>query len=103
MSIAFIRSTIDVRHCSFSVLAAIALSSMGAISMVCAGVEAGSPPLPGVAGAPATGVAPCAAASAFVPKIALVILPKMLIRSSLGLRDFQLDPLLIGGNANPET
>src|SRR5258708_39638753 len=97
MSSAFIRSTIDVRHCSFSFLSATALSRIGAISMACAGVEAGLPPPPGLAGAARAVVAPGEAASALVPKIALVILPKMLIRSSLGLRDFQLDPLLIGG------
>src|SRR5258705_7172217 len=52
MSSAFIKSTIDVRHCSFSFLSATALSRTGAISMACAGVEAGlPPPLAGAAGA----------------------------------------------------
>jgi hypothetical protein len=72
MSSAFIRSTIEVRHSSFSFLAATALSRMGATSTVYAGaadaddVLAAAPPPAGVA-------------EAVVPKIALMILPKILI------------------------
>src|SRR5260221_472399 len=59
MSSAFIRSTIEVRHASFSPLAATALSRMGATSTVFAGAAAAdddpaagpapAPPLPGAA------------------------------------------------------
>src|SRR6187399_1773856 len=76
MSSAFIRSTIEVRHSSFSPLAFTAASRIGATSTVAAGA----------ADDPADGADPAAvppgagAASALVPKIALMIFPKMLIR-----------------------
>src|SRR6516162_6671861 len=99
MSSAFIKSTIDVRHCSFSFLAATALSRMGAMSTFCAGAgaadeelpvdgaDAGADPaVPGLAGAalPLAGAPlPLAVvASALVPKIPLMIFPKILIALS---------------------
>src|SRR5579872_2168441 len=75
MSSAFIRSTIDVRHASFSCLAATALSRIGATSTVCAGAVDADDPLPlGALAPPLAGVA-----SAEWPRIALMIFPKMLI------------------------
>src|SRR6516164_2235928 len=99
MSSAFIKSTIDVRHCSFSFLAATALSRMGATSTFCAGAgEAGeelpvcgadagadpaAPALPGAAPPPAGALLPPAGvAPALVPKIPLMIFPKILIALS---------------------
>src|SRR6476469_8194671 len=100
MSSAFIRSTIEVRHSSFSFLAATALSRIGATSTVCAGAAAGAAaadedPPAGVAPAivppagadedPPAGVAPAvvpptgAAVAVLLPKIPLMIFPKMLI------------------------
>src|SRR4051794_34310688 len=76
---AFIKSTIDVRHSSFSFCAATALSKIGATSIVCAGAD----DVRGlVAEPPAAVVVPEPAASALVPKIALIIFPKMLICTS---------------------
>src|SRR5215467_2512273 len=77
MSSAFIRSTIEVRHSSFSCLAATALSRIGATSTVCAGADAVPPPPPAGAAAPPAGVA-----LAEWPKIALMIFPKMLMVGS---------------------
>jgi hypothetical protein len=88
---AFIRSTIEVRHASFSPVAAAALSTIAATSTVCAGaadaVEAADGPaeddavlaplaeaLPPAAAPPLAGVA-----LAWLPKIAPMIFPKMLI------------------------
>src|SRR6516165_896487 len=97
MSSAFIKSTIDVRHCSFSFLAATALSRMGATSTFCAGAaeadeelpvcgadaeaDPAGPGLPGAALPLAAGTLPppAGAASALVPKIPLMIFPKILI------------------------
>src|SRR3974390_1643013 len=85
MSSAFIRSTIEVRHSSFSFLAATALSRIGATSTVCAGLAAGAadaPPPPAGGEAPPAGLgAPPAgeAAPAELPKIAPMIFPKILI------------------------
>src|SRR5258708_20860723 len=90
MSNAFIRSTMEVRHSSFSPLAATALSRIGATSTDCAGAagatddteEPAVDPAPAVA-LPLAGAA-AGAAPALVPKIALMIFPKMLIVSSRG-------------------
>src|ERR1700761_2207639 len=74
MSSAFIRSTIEVRHSSFSFLAATALSRIGATSTLCAGA-AGADALPDDGAPPDAGAAapPLAeAALAEVPKIALM-------------------------------
>src|SRR6185312_6124264 len=77
-SSAFIRSTIEVRHASFSPFADAALSTIAATSTVCAGalagvaVDAGDPP-----GAK-EGEAFAACAEPW-PKILLIMLPKMLI------------------------
>src|SRR6516165_2393163 len=99
MSSAFIRSTIEVRHSSFSFLAATALSRIGATSTVCAGLAAGAaaapPPPVGAAAAPPPPPAGAAAAPpppagldappageaalAELPKIAVMIFPKILI------------------------
>src|SRR5437667_4735410 len=76
MSSAFIRSTIEVRHSSFSPLAFTAWSRMGATSTVAAAGAAAAPPDDP---APAAVPPPAGAASALVPKIALIIFPKMLI------------------------
>src|SRR5581483_8288055 len=76
MSSAFIRSTMEVRHTSFSCLAATALTRIGATSTVCAGaVDADDDPPP--PGTPAPAGAPPLAEAAFVdwPKIALMIFP----------------------------
>src|ERR1700761_5702641 len=89
MSSAFIRSTIEVRHSSFSCLATTALSRIGATSTLCAGAavappddavppDDAAPPEAGAAEPPPAGVAP-----AELPKIALIIFPKMLIARSL--------------------
>src|ERR1700753_262151 len=83
MSSAFIRSTIEVRHSSFSCLAATALSRIGATSTVFAGAAVAPPddavhPEAGAADPPPAGVA-----LAELPKIALMIFPKMLIARSL--------------------
>src|SRR4051794_23476624 len=81
ISSAFIRSTIEVRHSSFSPLAATALSRIGATSTLCGGA-AGDPPVPpGLEAGPPAVVVPGAAASALLPKIAPMIFPKMLIVS----------------------
>src|SRR5215475_9640277 len=90
MSSAFMRSTIEVRHSSFSPLcAATALSTIAATSTVCAGAADGE--AEGAAdgaeaeGAEAEGAPPevappaGAAAAGWLPKIALTILPKMLM------------------------
>src|SRR5262249_9620899 len=83
---AFMRSTIEVRHSSFSCLAATALSRIGATSTVFPGEEAGAaaaivPPPP--AGAPPLELAPpVGAALAVWPKIALLIFSTMLIACS---------------------
>src|ERR1700760_2531041 len=91
MSSAFIRSTMEVRHSSFSCLAATALSRIGATSTLAIGAvdppdevdvpdeDVGLPvdPEPPVVAV----VVPGLAAVAWVPKIALMILPKMLIVS----------------------
>src|SRR3979409_491681 len=89
ISSAFIKSTIDVRHSSFSCLAATALSKIGATSTLAAGGIADEDP--GVeftvgAEPPPVGVA-SGAASALVPKIAPMIFPNMLILTSLGAAD----------------
>ena len=67
MSSAFIRSTIEVRHSSFSPLAATALSRIGATSTVCAGAagalparcSAQRPPVRARPAPPLAGVARC--------------------------------------------
>lgn len=81
MSSAFMRSTIEVRHASFSFWAATALSRIAATSTLCAGADAGAAAeFVLVAALPLAGVAlPAGAASALVPRIALMILPKILI------------------------
>src|SRR3954471_17476352 len=79
ISRAFIKSTIDVRHCNFSFLAATALSRMGAISIACVAAETGfAPPKLGAA-APLLALGKLA--SAFVPKIAPLILSNIPMRS----------------------
>src|SRR6201999_1073905 len=81
---AFIKSTIEVRHSSFSFCAATALSRIGATSTVAAGAadaladDEAAPPEAVAVAAPLAGVA-----LAEVPKIALMIFPKMLIAHSL--------------------
>jgi hypothetical protein len=68
ISSAFIKSTIDVRHSSFSFLTATALSKIGATSTLAAGAAADDDPDAGLA----LGVEPPAAgvATALLPKIA---------------------------------
>jgi hypothetical protein len=73
--IAELKSTIEVRHSSFSPLAFTAWSRMGATSTVAAAGAAAPPDDP----APAAAPPPAGAASALLPKIALMIFPKMLI------------------------
>jgi hypothetical protein len=103
MSSAFIRSTIDVRHSSFSLCAATALSRIGATSTVRAGAadagaadddavdegaaDDGAADDPVLAAAPPGTVAPGAApplagVAAAWPKIPLMIFPKTLIDCS---------------------
>src|SRR6266851_4808861 len=92
MSSAFIRSTIDVRHSSFSLCAATALSRIGATSTDCAGAADDAVDdavlVPPPAAAPAEAVPPLGGvAPAACPKIALMIFPKMLIICSQWMRD----------------
>src|SRR5258707_13678942 len=68
ISSAFIRSTIEVRHSSFSFLAVTALSRIGATSTDCPGA-AGADDDPVLAAAPP----PAGAAPALDPKIALTV------------------------------
>src|SRR5689334_13697436 len=101
MSSAFIRSTIEVRHSSFSCLAAAALSTIAATSSLCgaaAGVDAvgavplgaGAAAVPPELGAASAGATPAGgAAVAEWPKIALMIFPKTLISCS------QKDPQIV--------
>src|SRR3954463_2731651 len=86
MSSAFIRSTIEVRHCSFSPLAAAARSTIAATSTDCAGDgDDGAAAEPEPPAAPAAGApAPPGAASALEPNIAPMIFPKMLTATSNG-------------------
>src|SRR5258708_489428 len=98
MSRAFIKSTIDVRHCNFSFLAATALSRMGSISIACAGAETGfAPPELGAAGPL---VALGKFASAFVPKIAPLILSNMLMQTSPCLFPTRFLDVVSGRNPN---
>src|SRR5207342_2352208 len=92
MSSAFIRSTIEVRHSSFSFLAATALSRIGATSTVCAGAAAGAAAVddePPAGAVPAVAPPAGAAVAVLPPKIALMIFPKMLIVRSQGLEMVQ--------------
>src|SRR5690242_18960917 len=101
MSSAFIRSTIEVRHASFSCLAAAGLSTIAATSTLCgaaAGVDAlgalplgaGAAPVPPELGAASAGATPpVGAAVSASPKIAILIFLKMLIICS------QKDPLIV--------
>ena len=93
ISSAFIRSTIEVRHASFSPEAAAALSTIAATSTVCPGAAVVADYAVVVAD-PAAGLVPAAAppladgapagvALALVPRIALMIFPKILIICSL--------------------
>jgi len=82
ISSAFIRSTIEVRHSSFSFLAATALSRIGATSTDCAGA-AGAADEPAGDPVPVAAPPPAGAAPALEPKIALMILPKILFVGSL--------------------
>src|SRR4051812_14792832 len=82
MSSAFMRSTIEVRHSSFSFWAATSLSTMAATSTVAAGgapgADDGADAVP--AGALGDGAVPAGAAEAgLLPKIAPMIFPKMLM------------------------
>src|SRR5262249_10267208 len=77
-SSAFIRSTIDVRHASFSPFAAAALSTIAATSTVCAGALAGVAVGAGDPPGAKEGEAFAACAEPW-PKILLIMLPKMLI------------------------
>src|SRR5258708_2264517 len=82
ISSAFIRSTIEVRHASFSPLAATALSRIGATSTDCAGA-AGADDDPVADPVPVAAPPPAGAAPALDPKIALMIFPQILIVGSL--------------------
>src|SRR3954469_107305 len=98
ISSAFIRSTMEVRHSSFSPFDFTAASRIGATSTLAAGPPAedelaGAAPEDGAAAPPDVGAVPAdgapagAVALALPPKIALMILPKMLIRSSNACED----------------
>src|SRR6185437_7094174 len=82
MSSAFIRSTIEVRHSSFSCLAAAALSRIGATSTLCAGAGVGAAAATELPPRPDTAAPPVGAEAAEWLKIALMIFPKMLIMCS---------------------
>src|SRR5262249_47690654 len=97
MSSAFIRSTIEVRHSSFSCLAATALSRIGATSTLCAGAADGAAD---AVAPPPEAAPPAGVAEAEWPKIAPIIFPKMLISLlPSGLRDGVLRDVLtaLGG------